>query len=328
MPSPSASGLPVLVWAARDLRALVGARPRHRPRHAGISSCASSRTRPSTRCSARCSLRALDRELPALALGIAYAVTDELHQHFVQGRTGAPLDVLIDAVGVVVGVLPGAVRDSRGSVVDRRDRPRRARRHAPALARLARGRRARARCRRAVGGSAPPRPPSSTRRGAGNWRTLLERFAEDRAPVYLRRRRRSAPHCATLQAEGAQLVVFTDAPLEFAASRSRSSARPAGSSACSSATPPDDADSSSGRGRSSLRRVDPPDDLLDLVSSIARSTSRARAATAAVSSAALVSSRRKASHWRGPSTRTTRAPGTSSGGAGSSRSTTSVRSGP
>ena len=25
------------------------------------------------------------------------------------------------------------------------------------------------------------------RRGAGNWRTLLERFGEDRAPVYLRR---------------------------------------------------------------------------------------------------------------------------------------------
>jgi VanZ family protein len=49
-------------------------------------------------------LRALDQELPALALGIAYAASDELHQHFVRGRTGAPLDVLIDTVGVVIGV--------------------------------------------------------------------------------------------------------------------------------------------------------------------------------------------------------------------------------
>ena len=50
-------------------------------------------------------LRALGRELPALALGIAYAVSDELHQHFVPGRQGSLLDVLIDAVGVAVGVL-------------------------------------------------------------------------------------------------------------------------------------------------------------------------------------------------------------------------------
>ncbi|MGI9113047.1 MAG: VanZ family protein [Gaiellaceae bacterium] len=50
-------------------------------------------------------LRALRRELPALAAGVAYAVSDEVHQHFVPGRRGAPLDVLIDAVGVVVGIL-------------------------------------------------------------------------------------------------------------------------------------------------------------------------------------------------------------------------------
>jgi VanZ family protein len=49
--------------------------------------------------------RALDRERTALALGIAYAISDEVHQHFVPGRLGSPLDVLIDAVGVVVGVL-------------------------------------------------------------------------------------------------------------------------------------------------------------------------------------------------------------------------------
>jgi VanZ family protein len=49
-------------------------------------------------------LRALREELPALAAGIAYAVTDELHQHFVPGRLGSPVDVLIDSAGVAIGV--------------------------------------------------------------------------------------------------------------------------------------------------------------------------------------------------------------------------------
>ena len=49
--------------------------------------------------------RALGREPQALAAGIAYAGTDELHQHFVRGRHGAPVDVAIDAVGVAVGML-------------------------------------------------------------------------------------------------------------------------------------------------------------------------------------------------------------------------------
>jgi VanZ family protein len=41
----------------------------------------------------------------ALLLGIAYAASDELHQHFVPGREAALLDVAIDAVGVVLGVV-------------------------------------------------------------------------------------------------------------------------------------------------------------------------------------------------------------------------------
>ena len=49
-------------------------------------------------------LRAIGRELPALALGIAYAATDELHQHFVRGRHAAPLDILIDTAGVAFGI--------------------------------------------------------------------------------------------------------------------------------------------------------------------------------------------------------------------------------
>jgi hypothetical protein len=50
-------------------------------------------------------LRALDRPLPAVVLGVAYAASDELHQHFVPGRRGSPVDVLIDTVGVAIGVL-------------------------------------------------------------------------------------------------------------------------------------------------------------------------------------------------------------------------------
>jgi VanZ family protein len=49
--------------------------------------------------------RALEREAPALAAGIAYAATDELHQHFVRGRHPSPVDVAIDAVGVALGML-------------------------------------------------------------------------------------------------------------------------------------------------------------------------------------------------------------------------------
>ena len=40
----------------------------------------------------------------AFALGVLYAVSDELHQSFVSGRQGAPRDVAIDALGVVIGL--------------------------------------------------------------------------------------------------------------------------------------------------------------------------------------------------------------------------------
>jgi len=68
-------------------------------------------------------LRAVGRELPAFALGIAYAITDEIHQHFVRGRHASPIDVLIDTVGVAIGLLvfrllrerqTQAVRDAAG----------------------------------------------------------------------------------------------------------------------------------------------------------------------------------------------------------------------
>jgi phosphoglycolate phosphatase-like HAD superfamily hydrolase len=53
-------------------------------------------------------------------------------------------------------------------------------------------------------------------RGAGNWRTLLERYAEDRAPVYLRPAAEVSAALRRLQAEGVQLAIFTDAPAELA----------------------------------------------------------------------------------------------------------------
>lgn len=58
--------------------------------------------------------RALGRVAPAFALGVAYAVSDEFHQTFVPGRSGTPLDVLIDSVGVALGVLAWRWRARRG----------------------------------------------------------------------------------------------------------------------------------------------------------------------------------------------------------------------
>jgi VanZ family protein len=50
-------------------------------------------------------LRALGRELPAFAVAVAYAASDELHQHFVAGRHGSPVDVAIDAAGAAIGLV-------------------------------------------------------------------------------------------------------------------------------------------------------------------------------------------------------------------------------
>jgi len=50
-------------------------------------------------------LRALGSALAAFAVGFAYAVTDEIHQHFVAGRHSSPFDVAFDACGVALGLL-------------------------------------------------------------------------------------------------------------------------------------------------------------------------------------------------------------------------------
>ena len=50
-------------------------------------------------------VRAVQRPAVAILAGGLYAVSDELHQHFVRGRHAAWYDVLIDTVGVTIGVL-------------------------------------------------------------------------------------------------------------------------------------------------------------------------------------------------------------------------------
>ncbi len=40
--------------------------------------------------------------IAAAAITIGYAATDELHQTFVHGRHGTPVDVLIDSIGVAI----------------------------------------------------------------------------------------------------------------------------------------------------------------------------------------------------------------------------------
>lgn len=49
--------------------------------------------------------RAVRLPVWAVAAGVLYAVSDELHQLAVPGRAGSPVDVAIDAVGVGLGVL-------------------------------------------------------------------------------------------------------------------------------------------------------------------------------------------------------------------------------
>ena len=48
-----------------------------------------------------------------------------------------------------------------------------------------------------------------------NWRPLLERFAEERAPVYLRRDAEVTAALRRLHAGGVRIGVFTDAPAEL-----------------------------------------------------------------------------------------------------------------
>ena len=41
----------------------------------------------------------------SLSIGVIYAISDEIHQMFIAGRTAKPTDVFIDTLGVTVGGL-------------------------------------------------------------------------------------------------------------------------------------------------------------------------------------------------------------------------------
>lgn len=67
--------------------------------------------------------RALVQRLPhrralalALAISVGYAVTDELHQTLVSGRSGRPLDVGIDTAGALTAVWLIAGHHARGRI--------------------------------------------------------------------------------------------------------------------------------------------------------------------------------------------------------------------
>ena len=189
---------------------------------------------PSTRCSAPCSSAPLGREPLAILLGSAYAVTDELHQIFVSGRHGSPVDWLIDTLGVVAGVLLfarwAASRSMKAVAVDL-DALGDTR---PLWQRLPRRRGPPLRVDRAARPGRAPRRPRRGRRRArplgggrvGDWRGALERFAEDRAPVYLRP---SAEANAALRALAAAQASAS------ASSRTRPSRSPASRSRTSGA---------------------------------------------------------------------------------------------
>ena len=49
--------------------------------------------------------RAIPDDRLAVTVGVLYAGTDELHQHFVAGRHAAFRDVAIDSAGVLTGVV-------------------------------------------------------------------------------------------------------------------------------------------------------------------------------------------------------------------------------
>jgi VanZ family protein len=54
--------------------------------------------------------------LPAALIGIAYAISDEYHQSFVEGRHGSPVDVLIDSTGVAIAIAVHARLRARAAV--------------------------------------------------------------------------------------------------------------------------------------------------------------------------------------------------------------------
>jgi VanZ family protein len=66
--------------------------------------------------------RAMQWRRPILAtvLAILYAISDEVHQSFVDGRHGTPVDVAIDALGIGLAVLAWILVTRRRAVTSAR----------------------------------------------------------------------------------------------------------------------------------------------------------------------------------------------------------------
>lgn len=52
-------------------------------------------------------MKKINRAIISLIIGILYAITDELHQFFIPGRGPLVSDVILDGIGVLVGILFG-----------------------------------------------------------------------------------------------------------------------------------------------------------------------------------------------------------------------------
>ena len=46
-----------------------------------------------------------NRIIYSLIIGMVYATSDEIHQKFIEGRSGQITDVMIDSMGVLFGIL-------------------------------------------------------------------------------------------------------------------------------------------------------------------------------------------------------------------------------
>lgn len=50
-------------------------------------------------------MKKINRAVISLIIGFLYAITDELHQFFVPGRGPLFSDILIDSLGVLIGII-------------------------------------------------------------------------------------------------------------------------------------------------------------------------------------------------------------------------------
>ena len=71
-----------------------------------------------------------ERPVLAFALTVLYGASDEIHQTFVEGRTGTPIDVAIDGAGAALAwwVVSASARPAGTPSARRRRRPARTRR--------------------------------------------------------------------------------------------------------------------------------------------------------------------------------------------------------